>query len=64
MAIGHDGLLLVCGVGGSSSHYQTACHVHCFFMMVHFELEFTNFMGVPEATLEIKKLDSDYFEGE
>ncbi|MBT8332420.1 MAG: hypothetical protein KJP06_08845, partial [Deltaproteobacteria bacterium] len=32
MTIGHDGLLLVCGVGGASSHYQIACHVHYLFI--------------------------------
>jgi hypothetical protein len=41
MAIGHDGLLLVCGVGGSSSHYQIACHVHYLFIALHLQLEFT-----------------------
>jgi hypothetical protein len=32
---------LVCGVGGASSHYQIACHVHYLFFMAHFEIEST-----------------------
>jgi hypothetical protein len=46
MEIGHDGLLLVCGVCGSSLHYQIACHVHYLVITLHFELEFTSYQNL------------------
>jgi len=32
-----------------SSQYQSACHVHYLFYLVHFEVEFTTFCRSPES---------------